>query len=236
MRYIVMGLMTPLALGMLVMLAIWGWYIRQNAVITHNVNVSSEFSIDFKENIDLKMYHFMVGSKLQKELPIEDVETAIILAQTLQETAVRKESRQAIKNVLAYCENLEEKMYLIAETKDYEGRKQPLEKNIYILTSLIQESMMSYLYYEVGYLAQIEQQMFRNTLLIIVGLSFIFILLIALALQRAFRFVEDITQSISKLCNHVSQVGQGQFNITSVMLNRNKKIKLLLLEILFSKR
>ena len=108
-------------------------------------------------------------------------------------------------------------MYLIAETKDYDSRKQQLEKNIYILTSLIQESVMTYLYYEAGYLAEIEQQMFRNTLLIMMGLSFIVILLIGFVLRRAFRFVEDITQPISKLCDHVSKVGQGQFNITSVM-------------------
>ena len=34
------------------------------------MNLSSDFSLNFKENMDLKMYHYCVGSAEQKTLPM----------------------------------------------------------------------------------------------------------------------------------------------------------------------
>ena len=60
--------------------------------------------------MDLKMYHYCVGSVDQKTLPIQDVNVAISVAQELRETTVRKESKEAIDRVIANCKNLKKRM------------------------------------------------------------------------------------------------------------------------------
>jgi len=226
-RYMMISLIIPLAICIIMIMLFLGWYVRKNLVITHNVNISSQFNIHFKESMDLKMYHYMVGSKEQLALPIEDVEQAIALAKDLQNTTTRKESKQAIRNMVDYCENLEEKMYNLEETKSYDSRKQQLEKNIYVLTNLIQEKMMDYIYYEAGYLAEIEKQMMGNIIRLVILVGMMVSLMILLILNRSFKFTKRITEPIGKLCESVNAVGMGNFEIEVV---ESKDFEIALLE------
>jgi two-component system sensor histidine kinase YesM len=190
-------------------MSVLAWYTRKYSLITHNVNVSSKFSIDFKENIDLKMYHYTVGSKEQAKLPMEDVDEAIRIAKNLQDTTQRKESRQAIKNVLDYCEKLEKRMYNIGRTDSYDSRQEQLNHNIYVLTNLIQGKMTDYIYYEAGYLSTIEQQVMRDIIMIIICMAILIVAIVTLILYRSFHFTEGIVKPISDLCDNVTKLDMG---------------------------
>ena len=126
------------------------------------MNLSSEFSLSFKENMDLKMYLYCVGSAEQKTLPVKDVNRAIRLAEKLEKTTVRKESRRAIELVIADCKNLKKRMRAIAETKGYDSRQVQLTYNVYVLTELIQKAMEDYIYYETGKLKKLENDIFAR--------------------------------------------------------------------------
>lgn len=218
-HYVIMSLVIPLVVCMILMVTILVWYTHKYSVITHNVNISSKFSINFKENMDLKMYYYMVGSKEQKELPIEDVEEAIEIAQTLQDTTQRKESRLAIKNVLDYCQKLEKNMHVFEETVGYDSREEQLNKNIYVLTDLIQGKMMDYIYYEAGYLSMLEKQVMSDLLIIIVFMVIMVIGLVLLVLYRSLNYTEEIVRPIGGLCSNVSKVSDGDFAIEPVKTN-----------------
>ncbi|MDO5519871.1 MAG: sensor histidine kinase [bacterium] len=214
--YIIMTIIIPLLLCMAFILSCLSIYAYKYSKITHNVAVSSKFSIDFKSDIDLKMYHYTVGSKEQKELPIQEVDDAIKLAMSLQKTTNKKESKEAIDNIRNYCYNLKKRMYEIADTKSYDSRKNQLENNIYILTNLIQKRMMDYLYYEAGDMAELQQVMTRNTCLLILSTILVAVIMSYVVLSRSFRFTHSITDPIEKLCKNVKQVGKGQFSIARV--------------------
>ena len=131
---------------------------RYNALL-HNVTTASEFNQDFKSSIDQKMYYYVIDSRYSEGLPLDEVEAAQKLARELLNTTTQRESRLAISSVLRLCENLEEKIYQIRDTESYDERQTQLENNINVITSLIQEYMYNYLYYEAVQLNALQQAM-----------------------------------------------------------------------------
>ena len=106
----------------------------QYSRLLHNVTRASEFNQDFKANIDLKMYYYVIESQYSEGLPISEVEDAKSLARSLLDTTNNKDSLQAITSVLDLCENLEEKICQIQRTQNYDARQTQLENNVYVLT------------------------------------------------------------------------------------------------------
>lgn len=211
-----MKMLLPLLFWIFLVLMILGYYELKYDQITHNVNVSSKFNMDFKDTIDLKMYYYSVGSKQQTSLPITDVEDAIRLADSLTQTTYRRESQRTLQNILDYCDNLEKKMYMISETRDYDSRMLQLQNNIYVLTNLIQEKMINYIYYEVGYMASLEYKM-KQYIRIVILLALLFILgTVIYLLNYGIRFSKSVTTPISKLCSNIHLVGNGEFDIPQI--------------------
>lgn len=218
-RQIIMKMLLPLVFCFLIILLIFVYYEAKYSRITHNVNISSTFNIDFKKAVDLKMYYYCVGSKQQITLPISDVEEAVNLADSLKKTTYRKESKRTLQNILNYCTNLKEKMYLISKTHDYDSKIQQLENNIYILTKLIQGKINDYIYYEAGYMADLKQKMNQYIQIVIIS-TFILVIGISVYLFRyGLRFSKSITEPIGKLCENVKQVGKGEFTIPNIKSN-----------------
>lgn len=215
-RYIIISMLAPMIFCVILVLAMFGYYVLQYEHITHNLNVGSKFNNNFKETIDLKMYHYTVGSKEQKKLPISDVEDAIKLAESLDRTTYRKESRQCIHNILSYCRNLKRRIYNIRDTREYDSRQVQLENNIYVLTNLIQEEMSNYIYYEAGYMSILEKGMIRHVKNYLILAVIFEIFIIFLLFYRAFRFTKGITRPIDELCENIKQVGNGKFQIPKV--------------------
>ena len=189
------------------------------STITHNMNLSSEFSLSFKENMDLKMYHYCVGSAEQKTLPVKDVNRAIRLAEKLEKTTVRKESRRAIELVIADCKNLKKRMRAIAETKGYDSRQIQLTNNVYVLTELTQKAMGDYIYYEAGYLKKVENDMFARILAVGIILGIFVFVIVALVVKKSFRLAGEITDPIGGVSDNVRKVGHGNFDIIPVETN-----------------
>ena len=178
--------------------------------------MSSELSLNFKDQLDLEMYYYSIGSDLQRTLPTDQVEKVISLGRALQETTSRQESKEALNNLLSYCANLEEKMEVLASTQEYDSRQMQMENNIRILTGLIQDEIEKYIYYEAGNLASIEQDLIRNMQLFILAVGILIPVLCWFLLKRGFRFTDDISKPISKMCQNVQAVGKGNFQISSV--------------------
>ena len=145
-RRLVAAISIVLAVLLVSVLLMLGSYSSHYARLLHNVTTASEFNREFKDTIDLRMYYYVIESQYSQGLPIEEVRAAQTLAKSLIDTTFQKNSRQAITSVLDLCENLEGKIYQIEETSDYDQRLTQLENNIYVLTSLVEEYMYTYLY------------------------------------------------------------------------------------------
>ena len=171
-----------MAAVLVVTLALVMAYSSQYKNLLHNVTTASEFNQDFKENIDLKMYYYVIESRYSEGLPIQEVQDAQALAKDLLDSTSQKDSLRAVTSVLDLCENLEEKIYQIEKTQSYDSRQMQLENNIYVLTALIQEYMYNYLYCESVQLNLLQQQISRQItveILLVLLLSTVLILLLA---------------------------------------------------------
>ena len=208
-RHLMFFFAVPVLVMILILFVILFSYVGKYADILHNVTMASEFNQDFKESIDLKMYYYVVESHYSEGLPIEEVEDAQKLAQSLLDTTTDRESFKAISGVLKLCTNLEEKIWQIEETKSYDERQIQLENNIYVLTKLIQEYMYTYLYHEAALLDRLQTEMARRLYLEMALIALLAVLLLVLLVQRSLRFGRSITKPISALCRRVTAIGEG---------------------------
>ena len=227
MRQLVVAFAIPAVIVLATVLGLLTAYNAHYAGLLHNVTTTSEFNQDFKENIDLKMYYYVIESQYSEGLPIAEVESAKALARGLMKTTVERESRLAISSVLNLCENLEEKIYQIEDTESYDERQVQLENNVYVLTALIQEYMNTYLYHEAVYLntlqTQISDQILSEVVLIAVLTGFLVLVLT----RRILRLGRSITQPIVDLCSRVEEISTGDLSVHIPVQSEMHEIKTL---------
>ncbi len=183
------------------------------ARLLHNVTMASEFNQEFKNNIDQKMYYYVIESQYSEGLPVAEVNAAQELAKALIDTTTQKDSRQAITSVLDLCENLEEKIYQIQSTTDYDSRLSQLENNIYILTSLVQDYMYTYLYLEAAELNAVQQNVTERLGIEIVLITLITAAAITALLRYSIRLSRSIADPLVALSQRAQEVKEGDLSL-----------------------
>ena len=198
-----------LVAALLMLISYNGHYSR----LLHNVTTASEFNREFKNTIDQKMYYYVIESQYSQGLPIEEVHSAQTLAKSLINTTTQKDSRQAITSVLDRWEKPEGKIYQIQDTTDYDQRLSQLENNIYVLTSLVEEYMYTYLYYEAAELNAVQQVVNRQVVLETVIITVVLVTAIFCVLRYSIRLSQSITQPLVKLSQRAEAVTGGDLTV-----------------------
>lgn len=212
-RHLVAAISIVLAVLLVSVLLMLGSYSSHYARLLHNVTTASEFNREFKDTIDQRMYYYVIESQYSQGLPIEEVRAAQTLAKSLIDTTSQKNSRQAITSVLDLCENLEGKIYQIEETSDYDQRLTQLENNIYVLTSLVEEYMYTYLYYEAAELNAVQQVVTRQAGVEIALIILASALAIVFLLRYSIRLSRSITAPLEELCRRAERVDAGDLTV-----------------------
>lgn len=182
-------------------------YNVQYSSITENITTASGFNQDFKADVDLKMYYYVIGSS--DEIPDEEIRTARELAQTLFTNTTNPDSRKAVGNVLGLCDSLNASIERIQNTEGYDKRIEQLETNIYVITELIEEYLYTYLYHEAGQLARLQHIL--NVALVgeIAAVLLILAAVVYFAVRQAIRTSSSITDPIDALFRRVQEIGRG---------------------------
>lgn len=175
----------------------------------HNITEATDFNRDFKDDIDLKMYYYVIDSRFSTGIPIDEINEARSFASSLASSTEDKSSYRAINSVINLCDNLETQVLQIENTNSYDERKVQLENNIYVITSLIEEYMDEYLYCEAAYLNTIKNDIYIGIIveltIILVTLGFLVFLLI----RYAANIGRSITEPVEKLNNRMLEIGDG---------------------------
>ncbi|MEX1377459.1 MAG: sensor histidine kinase [Eubacteriales bacterium] len=199
----------PLIVVIIVVASIGIAYALQYNAILNNVTTASDFNQNFKYVVDLKMYYYVIDSQYSEGLPLEDVQSAEIIAGKLIDTTTEKDSLRAISSVLSLSQNLEDKMLQIAETKEYESREEQLEQNIYVLTDLIQTYMYTYLYYEAVHLDELQSTMIKN-MIVFMGITMVLsLLLLYFLLTYSRKLSRRVVDPIDEICERLEAIGKG---------------------------
>ncbi len=195
--------------------------------ISSNIARASQFNQNFKEDVDLKMYYYVIQSDYAEGLPTEEVETAKALAQNLLENTENKESRKAINSVLNLCANLQEKIDEIAHTDGYDTQMEQLETNIYILTEMIQQYMYTYLYHEAGQLATLQQTLNERLMMEVLFVCMGAVVMIIFMAQRSLSISHSITQPINELCDRAESIGRGDLTAREPVAAQDEALRML---------
>ena len=180
--------------------------------LIYNISTASEFNRDFKTDVDLKMYYYVIESRYSEGLPMDEVNEAKALAEKLRESTKDRDSLQAITSVLDLSCSLEEAMLEIEQTESYDERQLQLENNIYVLTALIQEYMYDYLYFEAVQINNIQNELEARlmleiiVILIIIGSAFIILL------NYSRRIGRSVSEPVEKLSRRMQEIGGGDLS------------------------
>ena len=220
-----LAVFVPMCFLCLVLFILFLVYSTQYEKVINNITTVSTFNQNFKDEVDLKMYHFVTGS--DTDLPLDEVSEAKALAETLYAASRNKDSRKTIHSALNLTENLSDCINELIYTNGYDQRMAQLENNIYVITELIQKYMYTYLYYEAGELADLRQTMATWRTASIFSALALMLVMIALSVRRVIRVSKSITQPIDALYERVQEIGQGDLTAREPVPAHDDKLQTL---------
>lgn len=203
-----------------------GYALQYNAILK-NVTTASDFNQNFKDDVDLKMYYYVIDSQYSEGLPAGEVQSAKMIAQKLIDTTTEKDSLRAIISVLNLCSNLEDKMRQIAQTNEYDSRENQLKNNIYVLTDLIQKYMYTYLYYEAAHLNALQSIMIRNTIVLIGVVVVLSLVLLYFLLTNSRKLSRRTVDPIDRICERLEAIGKGSLLVCEPIQADVEEVQLL---------
>ncbi len=202
----------PLVLVIVVVMGILFWYAQRYSAILKNVTTASEFNRNFKADIDLKMYYYVIESQYSAGLPIEEVQYAERLAKSLLLTTTEKDSVTAITSVINLSGNLKDKINQVSRTDNYKDRQTQLENNIYVLTDLVQTYMYDYLYYEAAHLNKLQSTITLQLEMMMLGITLLVALLLLVLVSKSRQLSRRITEPIEDLSKRVKVISSGDLS------------------------
>jgi two-component system sensor histidine kinase YesM len=226
-RRLVAFCFVPLTVVIVLLLGLLLSYSRQYNTVLHNVTAASAFNQDFKGNVDLQMYYYVVGSRYSTGLPIQEVQDAQQLARELMDTTTDRDSRRAIESVLNLSENLENKIYQIRDTDNYDDRQMQLENNIYVITDLIQEYMYNYLYYEAAQLSELQTNLYHQVIREVFFLGAAALILLVYLTVHSAHITRSITRPIGELSERVRAIGRGELESRPPVVAQETEVRAL---------
>lgn len=210
-RRLIAVTLIPMSIVVAVLIGILCWYSIQYRTILQNVTAASAFSQNFKNDVDLKMFYYVSDSAYSEGKPVDEVERARELADTLLSHTTQKKSIEAIESVRDLCVTLEMRMDEIDDAGSYDEGMTQLENNIYILTELIQSYMYDYLYYESAHLSQLQNEITEQLQYVILAIVGGFLILVVGIAIYASHLTDRITSPLTKLTERVRDIQRGDF-------------------------
>lgn len=219
-RYSYLVLVVPLVLFLIFCLYnLWSSNRKYEDMINSTV-VASEFNQDFKKDFDYEAYLLIVENKSVAQSNLDDMlNEANRIVTGLEQLADSRDKNARLRSIKKYLENLG--IYVdrieqnLLEGNRYEDNIEIWENDIQIVTTLIQETISQYIYYEVRGIqeSRIEYQNFFVALLRFSVIAFACMALLILFLSYSIPL--SITRPITELCKVTDQVAKGDLTIRS---------------------
>lgn len=193
---------------------------RKYEEMINSAVVASQFSLDFKKDFDYETYLLIVENKSIKESGLNDLlQQANLVVNELEESTNSEENTSRLKSVKKYLKNLQTYKERIEQNlsvgNKYEDNIEIWEKDVQIVSSLIRESVLQYIYFEIKDIQQArsDYQNFYVTMIRISIISFggIFLLIIILS----YYVPQSITKPIKEISKVTDQVAKGDLTIRS---------------------
>lgn len=195
-------------------------YNQEYNQIVESATTASGFSIDFKSEFDYKMYRVIIGSlSFDSASPYVDINNAQSIATELKNAARSIGNRERAEAIEKFLINLWKHVDKIEgnlkETGHYDENISILDNDIRVLTSLIQDTILEYIYYDTLEMeqirAEIEVETVKSMELSVVILFFV----LSGAIFFSFIISKSISKPIRELSDITNQVAKGDLSVRS---------------------
>lgn len=182
--------------------------------------VASDFSLDFKKDFDYETYLVIVGNKTMSESGLDElISNAKAVVSELEGISISKDNDSRLSSAKKYLTNLETYKSRIADNlvagNKYEENIEIWENDVQIVTGLLRETILQYIYYEMEALdeARLEYQKFYSNML---RATVIALLIITLATMTvSFIISKSITSPVREISAVTDKVAKGDLSVRS---------------------
>ena len=156
-------------------------------------------SSDLKKDFDYETYLLIVGNKSLEESRLDHLlSEANQIVGELESLSPSNDNKERLVSIRKYLENLETYKERIEdnlqEANNYENNMQIWENDVQIVTDLIRETVLQYIYYEIRDIQQIRSEYQRVSMVIIRTLVVAAIILTLLVLFLSYYIPQSITR------------------------------------------
>ena len=186
----------------------------------NSTSVASEFSLDFKKDFDYETYLLIVENKSIEESGLDDMlAEANRIVNGLEELTNMEENVKRLGSAKKYLANLEIYINRIKENlaagNKYEDNIEIWENDVQIVTSLIQETIFEYIFYEIKYIQQSRVE-YQDFFIAMIRFSIIALAGILLLISFLSYYIpRSITYPIRRLIEVTEQVAGGDLTVRS---------------------
>ncbi|MCR4806655.1 MAG: sensor histidine kinase [Lachnospiraceae bacterium] len=189
--------------------------------LIEDVDRASQFSLDFKKDFDYEIYLIIVESKSFEESDIHNMlkEASDVVDELSKSDNINPENvsrlndiRKYLRNLNTYASRIEENL---TEGDKYEENIEIWENDVQIVTYLVRETILQFIYYELQEIREARAQMneFYTRMF-----SYIIIAAIAVGMLVAFisyYISQSITRPVRELSMITEKVARGDLSVRS---------------------
>lgn len=183
-----------------------------------SVAEASEFSLDFQKDFDMETYLVIVGNKTPEDSDWDElldhaegvVEELTAITDNPDNLKTLESVSRYLSNLATYRDRIEENL---AAGNLYEDNMQIWENDVQIVTGLVRESMITYIYDETRDLQEARDayQVFYLRLMQILAVAVV-VIIVVLALMSYFLPI-NITRKLKELCEITDRIAEGDLTV-----------------------
>lgn len=179
---------------------------------------ASEFSLDFKEDFDYETYLLIVGNKSVKDSELGRLlGDAKRVVEELEKDVNSNANQKRLDSARKYLNNLEIYVKRIEENLQkgdmYEENMKIWDNDVQIVTELVKETMLQYIYYEIRSVEE-SREAYHEVYLRSIQVSLIvFIGVTLLILILSYYIPQSISGPIKRLSKVTEQVAKGNLEV-----------------------
>jgi len=213
----------PVIIMIGILLYMMAWQNEQYRQSIRNLTMATEFNFDFKSNIDYKMYRIVIGADTFDSLnPYEELEDSRRLFEQLKDSTPQENSKKGLDGIIILIGILEKRIEDIRTSNiigDYDRNMERLDKDIYIITELIQETMSDYIYNETKTLESTRLKLDSQTKRVIASCIVVSAYIIVFLIVSFSSFGKKITKPIEELCQYTMVLANGSLKVNAPKSN-----------------
>ncbi len=213
----------PVIIMIGILLYMMAWQNEQYRQSIRNLTLATEFNFDFKSNIDYKMYRIVIGADSFDFLnPHGDLESSRMLFEQLKDSTPQESSKKGLDGILVLIGLLEKRIEDIRTSSvigDYDRNMERLDKDIYVITDLIEETMSDYIYSETKNLESMRKKLDAQIRQVIALCIVICAYIIVFLMVSFTSFGKKITKPIEELCAYTMEIASGSLKVSAPKSN-----------------